>query len=166
MTTLLCFRSRVAGFPVFGEGAFPDRFAAIRPGVTRIARRAAADMEIAEARPTAHLLHEWRKDVKYLRHHMEIVQPVWEELFGAVAGRLEQLGDLLGDDHDLAVLGGLIATRPDLVPDERWRDRVLGAVEARRSQLQTEAFSLGDTVLGAPDDLIDRVGAAWEHARA
>lgn len=166
VTTLLAFRSRVARFPVVGEGAFPDRFASIRPGLARIARRAAADMEVAEARPTAHLLHEWRKDVKYLRHHMEIVQPVWEELFGALAGRFQELGDVLGDEHDLAVVESLVDTQPDLVPDERWRDRVLSAVEERRRRLQVEAFSLGHTVLGAPDDLVDRVGAAWEHARA
>ncbi len=97
---------------------------------------------------------------------MEIVQPVWEELFGAVAGRLQELGDVLGDEHDLAVLESLVDTQPDLVPDERWRDRVLGAVEERRRRLQSEAFSLGHTVLGAPDDLVDRVEAAWEHARA
>jgi CHAD domain-containing protein len=166
VTTLLAFRSRVARFPVVGDGAFPDRFSSVRPGLVRIARRAAADMAVAEARPTAHLLHEWRKDVKYLRHHMEVVQPVWEELFGAVAVRLQALGDVLGDEHDLATLEALVDTQPDLVPDERWRHRVLGAVEERRRRLQVEAFSLGHTVLGAPDDLVDRVEAAWEHARA
>jgi CHAD domain-containing protein len=166
VTTLLAFRSRVARFPVVGDGAFPDTFSSVRPGLARIARRAAADMAVAEARPTAHLLHEWRKDVKYLRHHMEVVQPVWEDLFGALAGRFQALGDVLGDEHDLATLEAIVDTQPDLIPNERWRHRVLGAVEERRRRLQVEAFSLGHTVLGAPDDLVDRVEAAWEHARA
>ncbi|MBA2338600.1 MAG: CHAD domain-containing protein [Acidimicrobiia bacterium] len=166
VTTLLCFRARVARFPVVGDGAFPDRFASIRPGLMRIARRAAGGMAEAQVLPTAHRLHEWRKDVKYLRHHVEVTQPMWPDLLGAVAQRLAELGDVLGDDHDRAQLGRLIATDHTLVPDERSRRRLLGAIEGRRAILQTEAFALGGSILSpSPDPLVDRVEAAWGYCR-
>lgn len=166
LTTLLSFRSRVAAFPVVGDGAFPDRFSALRPGLLRVARRATEGMEAAGDRPEAHRLHEWRKQVKYLRHQLEVVQPVWEDLLGAVTARLDALGDLLGDDHDLAELGALVARDAELVPDEQWRHGVLTAIERRRHRLQTDAFAMGRSVLGSPRALVDRVEAAWGYARA
>ncbi|MDQ3783153.1 MAG: CHAD domain-containing protein [Actinomycetota bacterium] len=166
VTTLLCFRARVSRFPVVGDGAFPDRFASIRPGMLRIARRAAAGMEEAQVLPTAHRLHEWRKDVKYLRHHIEVLEPMWPDLLAAVAQRLTELGDVLGDEHDRAQLGRLIATDHTLVPDERSRRRLLGAIEGRRATLQTEAFALSASILSpSPDALVDRVEAAWGYRR-
>ena len=166
LTTLLCFRARVDAFPVVGDGAFPDTFGAVRPGFARIARRASNGMATADAVPTAHHLHEWRKNVKYLRHQVEVLQPCWDDLFGAVAERLSLLGDALGDDHDLAELGTLVAGDPTLVPDERWRDRLLTAVEHRRRPLQDEALALGGTVLRSPGTLVDLVEAAWAQARS
>lgn len=167
LTTLLCFRARVARFPVVGDGAFPDRFDSIRPGLLRTARRTRAEMETARSLPTAHHLHQWRKRVKYLRHQVEVLEPAWEDLLGALARRLDSLGSLLGDDHDRAELGRVLATDHTLIPDERSRHRVLVAVERARIDLQAEAFALGGSVLGpSPDAIVDQIGAAWGYWRS
>ncbi len=165
LTTLLCFRARVARHPVVGEGAFPDRFSSVRPGLSRIAGRTGNGMAAAEAHPTTIRLHEWRKSVKYLRHQVEVLGPVWEDLLDAVAGGLDDLGEVLGDDHDLAVLGNEIATDPELVPDETLRYRALAAIERQRRPLQSDAFALGKAVIAHPTSLVDQIGAAWTYAR-
>lgn len=165
LTTLLCFRCRVERFPTEGDDALPDRFGTVRHGLRRTARAAATAMHDALLDPTPEALHEWRKPVKYLRHQVELLEPVDPDRLVPVAKQLDQLGELLGDDHDLAVFGALLADEPDLLPDSESRHAVLATAESRRKHLQAEAFELGSETLGAPDALVDHLEQAWETAR-
>ncbi len=165
LTALGSFACRVRRFPVEGEGAVPDRFDAVRPGLARVANRAARRMRRAETDPTTERLHAWRKDVKYLGYQLELLRPVWKGLLKAISGRLADLGSVLGDDHDLAALAETIRADDTLVPDEGDRERLLKQVAERRRELQREALALGHSVLHDPDALVEQVGAAWEHAR-
>jgi CHAD domain-containing protein len=92
-------------------------------------------------------LHEWRKRVKDLWYQERLLRAVWPPVLKAQAGELSRLGELLGDDHDLAVLrdqltapGGVGA---GLAVD---LDPVLAAVDARRAHLQARALAIGARV--------------------
>jgi CHAD domain-containing protein len=92
-------------------------------------------------------LHEWRKRVKDLWYQERLLRDVWPPVLKAQAGELSRLGELLGDDHDLAVLrdqltapGGVGAgLAVDLEP-------VLAVIDARRAELQAEALAIGTRV--------------------
>jgi hypothetical protein len=49
-------------------------------------------------------LHEWRKRAKDLWYHHRLLKDAWPGPVKAFADEADQLGKLLGDDHDLATL--------------------------------------------------------------
>jgi CHAD domain-containing protein len=82
-------------------------------GVASTYQRAYADMEIAAESGRPRDFHEWRKQTKYLLNQLELLSGL-----GLKSARrrkpLEKLGDLLGRQHDLQVLGDFAAAEmPD-----------------------------------------------------
>lgn len=127
----------------------PHEFSSIATGLGRVYRRSRRAMHIVNESPTDTLLHAWRKRAKYLRHQVEalnVLDPVGLE---ATEARLERLTDLLGEDHDLAVMGtrlnndGLLTRGLDV-------EAILDAIGAIRFQLQSEAVSLGRPLFADP----------------
>jgi len=56
-----------------------------------------------------------------------------------LARRASRLSDVIGDDHDLAVLSEAAAARADAMGDEE-RQSLQTLIERRRSRLQNEAL--------------------------
>jgi CHAD domain-containing protein len=85
-------------------------------------------------------LHEWRKQVKYLVDQLELLKTVFNAKFKVLHRQAHQLGEILGDDHDLGVLlnrlGRYEIDDPSLTKH----------IEKRRSRLQARAFQLGKVV--------------------
>ncbi len=114
-------------------------------GLERTYRRGRADLEGVRRQPgDAGQLHEWRKRVKDLWYQERLLRDAWPELLRAQAHELEELGELLGDDHDLSVLRERL-TAPDGIgaglPLDL--DPVVAAVDHRRAQLQERALAIG-----------------------
>lgn len=164
LTTLLALRSRVAAFGDRGE-SFPDDFSSLRSGMQRVARRSGAEMRRALADPTTEHLHQWRKRVKYVGYHIEVLARVWPELMDAYSQRLKQIGDALGSEHDLAVISEMLEGEPELAPDPAWRGELLARIADRRAELQATAFAAGATVFTAPGRLGGQIGDAWPLGR-
>jgi CHAD domain-containing protein len=123
-------------------------------------------MDLAASQPTAEHFHQWRKRVKYLRHQMEILEPLWPEVVSAHAVSLDNLGELLGDEHDLAVLVQLVADIPSLSGDGMERAMVAALAQHRRRELQRAALTLGmRTYAESPDRFLDRMGIYWKSGR-
>lgn len=74
------------------------------PGLRRIYARGREEMKAILERPSTEGIHAWRKRVKYLWHHCQILTPAWPGPIGALARECDRLADLLGKDHDLAML--------------------------------------------------------------
>jgi hypothetical protein len=60
-----------------------------------------------------------------------------------IARRAHDLSDLIGEDHDLALLAQLANERRDRFPDATAADELAALVERRRAELQREARDLG-----------------------
>ena len=92
----------VAEFP-----DWPDRLAeALVPGLERAYRRGRKRMREAEEEPTTERVHQWRKRAKDHWYHLRLVSDAWPQELEARADEVHRLTDLLGDDHDLAILAG------------------------------------------------------------
>src|SRR5262249_26970638 len=65
-------RKRVKGWP-----DVPNKWSPVGPGLQDVYRRARAAFEDAAADPSVPTLHEWRKQVKYLRYQLEVLRPLW-----------------------------------------------------------------------------------------
>ena len=122
-------------------------------------------MRSAISAPTPEHFHEWRKQVKYLRHQMEIVSPVWPEVVGGLATSLSQLGDVLGDDHDQSELVRLVASLPDLMPDPDERNLLVALSQQRRRELEGAALVMGRRIYaesaGRFTRRLDAYWSAW-----
>ena len=110
-------------------------------------------------------LHNWRKRVKDLWYHERLLAPVCGPTVRAHAKELGRLADLLGDDHDLALLSHeLVQHSPDVPVD---LDAVLNLIDHRRAELQTEATHVGQRLYAEkPKALHRRMRRSWKAGRA
>jgi hypothetical protein len=71
------------------------------------------------------------------------------------------LGDLLGDHHDLAVLRTTVAVAPGDFGKPADIEVLLGLIEQRQAVLAAEAFALGDRLLAEPPKALARRWKAY-----
>lgn len=139
----------------------PNTFASIAPGLERVYRRGRRAARRSAAEPTTALFHEWRKRVKYLRYQMEALTPIWPPVVGAMARSLDDLGETLGEEHDLAVFEQTLESETE--PAGAERDLLLVLARAERTRLQAEARPLGVRLYAEkPSAFVTRVGAYWD----
>lgn len=117
--------------------------------------------------------HEWRKAVKYHGYHIRLLAEVWPEGLDRRRELVEQLGALLGEDHDLALFGEVLRREPACFDDERDREVLLGLVEQRQQALRTLARPLGRKLFAEKPRAFERrlrrywrVWRSTEEARA
>ena len=98
-------------------------------------------------------LHVWRKRVKELRYAAETLdrggkayKPVRR-----VARRADRLGEMLGEEHDLALLEARVRERSRAFAGERKvRKRLLRLIAARRRKLRKRALREGERLYRRP----------------
>jgi CHAD domain-containing protein len=144
-------RARVDDWDLSGAKPSP-----LRKGLRRAYARGRAEFERALGDPSDERLHEWRKRVKDLRYQQQLLRPAWPELLGTQAKAAKQLADLLGDDHDLAMLDSRIGEDGGSILEE---EALHALVADRRSDLQAQAFDLGRRVYAeSPKRFTARIG--------
>jgi CHAD domain-containing protein len=138
---------------------------ALEPGLLRTYRRGRAAFDRARSEPAMENLHEWRKRTKDLWYHLRMLKPVSPGIVGGQADEAHMLADLLGDDHDLAVLRETLETRAgELVVD---LDAVLDLIDHRREQLQAEAMIVGQRLYAErPKAFAGRLHHYWKASQA
>jgi CHAD domain-containing protein len=155
-------RVRSASWKYDSEG-----FQALRPGLERIYRRGRRSMRAAADEPSDAHLHEWRKRAKDLWHALQILRPAAPKRMRARAKRAHRLSDLLGDDHDLAVLREHVAQADVAFGQEATRAALLSVIDRRRASLQRQAFKLGARVYGRrPKRFARSVARGWQKRAA
>src|SRR5215470_9927811 len=123
-----------------------DTWSSVGEGVQRVYRRARRAFAAARQTPTVEHLHEWRKQSKYLRHQLELLRPLKPAVLGPLASRTDRLGEILGDDHDLAMLRREVAGDPERFGGAHAIAPLLGRTIFRR----------------APDDFVRRLHGYWK----
>lgn len=119
-------------------------------------------MGTAASVQSAHNFHWWRKRVKYLRHQMELLRPMFPEVLEGYIAALDHLGELLGEEHDLAELVALLAEHPELCSDDAELTLMVALAEHRRTELQIKALAIGRKVYAeSPKAFGDRMAAYW-----
>ena len=168
VTALGTSRRRFTAWTVDGDGpeAVPDRFGSIAGGIHRVYRRSRSRMRTAYRDPSDEAFHAWRKQVKRARYHMEALEPVEPEVVGGLARSFFVLGEMLGQEHDLAQLRMGIGADQRLVPDAADRRLLVALIGQEQGRLREAAGLLGEQVLAEPpDDFVRRIRAYWSAAR-
>lgn len=137
---------------------------AIDGGLTRTYKRGTEAFRQARRHPDDATLHAWRKRAKDLWYELRLLAPACGEAVHGGAKDAHRLADLLGDDHDLAVLRRALGRVGADVPADV--DAVLGLLEHRRGELQAEAMLVGARVYAeTPKAFRRRLHRTWQAGR-
>ncbi len=141
-------------------------FGALESGLVAAYRNARRSVAAARRRPDAKRLHELRKWVKNHRYHLDLLHALWPGPFIAWVESAGQLGELLGQHHDIDVLLETLRNSPADGVDpgmcQRLADNVVGDADA----LKVEAFALAARLLAEkPSRFRARMLSYWQAWR-
>jgi CHAD domain-containing protein len=132
-------------------------------GLKRVYRSGRDSFTEARQGPSLANLHEWRKQVKYLWHQLQVLRPMRPAVMEELARQAHDLADSLGDDHDLAVLRARLQEKPGRFPEQPVA-ALVGLIDRRRGELQEQALALGRRLYQErPKQFAGRLKGYW-HA--
>lgn len=138
---------------------------ALEAGLERSYRRGRRAMRRADDERSLERMHAWRKRAKDLWYQERLLSAVCGPAIRGQAKDLHRLSDLLGDDHDLGVLGTRLTD--DALHVAADVDGIVGLVTHRQAELQAEALHLGSRIYAEkPAAFVHRMRRAWEAGRA
>ncbi|HYM45016.1 MAG TPA: CHAD domain-containing protein [Solirubrobacteraceae bacterium] len=170
---LSALRDRVASWTL------PDRPVGklVDSGLVRVYREGRVRFGRAAARkPSPTALHRWRKHVKDLRYVAEVLDvqsapdadaaratTSGDGRLAKLARRADALGELLGEEHDLALLAELARTDKRLQRRKRARRALLRTIARRRARLRERALRAGGRLYARkPKRFVRRMRASYQ----
>jgi CHAD domain-containing protein len=141
-----------------------DGWKALESGLFCSYKRGRQAFEQAREHPSTENLHQWRKRTKDLWYHLRMLKPVSPGILTGHADEAHELADLLGDDHDLAVLHSRLERGASQLPVDL--DCVLELIDHRQEQLQAQAFQVGERLYAEPPKaFLWRLHRYWKASR-
>jgi len=142
-------------------------FAVLEGGLRRTYGNARTVLAEAYRTQSDEAFHELRKSVQQHWRHMLLVSRCWPEACAVRACAARDLSQILGDDHDLAMLMQFIAPLPARALKTVDKRRIDAAARARQKELRGRARYLAELLLAEePREFCRRVGAYWKMAKA
>ena len=137
----------------------------LRSGLKAGYKKARRALAVARRDPTDANLHELRKTVKDLWYHLRLLRGKGPAPVAALTKQLRDLGQKLGDDHDLGMLLAARADNP--LPNPADWEKLEKAVASRRPRLQRAALRLASkTLIRKPGTFTDFVVGRWKSWRS
>jgi len=137
-------------------------FAMLEEGLEKTYSRGRRSMKQAFARPSTESFHEWRKHIKYHWYHCRLLQGIWKDSMKTRGAAARELSELLGDDHDLAMLAATLMSESIAEPNTGGSS-IHALIQQRRTELQTQARALGSRMYAEkPAAFTDRMHAYWK----
>lgn len=137
-------------------------WAALAPGFRASYRRARRAFDRASSHPSAERLHAFRTPAKRHLYQVELLERAWEGPLRAQRQELAELGELLGDHHDLSLLREALSGRAELAAE---RAALEAAMDARLRKLERSALGLsGHCFAERPGAITRRFGAYFRES--
>ena len=154
-------RSRITGWTLAA-----DDWAALGPGLMHTLIHARAALERIGGSHAPGLHHELRKQVKYHWHHLRLLRPLAPNKFKRRAELASELGDRLGDQHDLATLEAALRGDRAAIGSEHEAEALEAVARHERVSLEEQSLRLARQLLeeGA-ESLTEQFGAQWKTWR-
>ena len=153
-----CALARVSDWRIDLEG-----WDAMETGLRRVYRTGHRALSMAVESPSVANLHEWRKQVKYLWHVLQLLEAAWTGSEGELGDQFHQLSRLLGEDHDLAILRQTLAADPLVYGGQRFLKNLFVDIDRLRADFEQQAFALGRQLYKAPPKVFtEKIGSYWK----
>jgi CHAD domain-containing protein len=121
-----------------------DGSKAMADGLEKLYRRGRKAGKRAAETPTTERLHKWRRTTKELWSALRLLRTFDDKHLDCLTKAARDLGELLGDDHDLAVLGdGLGHEQVSVKLGKQPIEHINQVIAAERKRLQRKAWKLG-----------------------
>lgn len=147
-------RDRAEGWELKASG-----WAALGPGLALTYGRGRAAMAVAQETGIDEDFHDFRKRVKDHGYQVRLLAPVWPVLMDPYAALLEDLGEVLGDQHNLVAFAPIVAASE---MKTEAREALADLVTEERHRLETRALIIGARVFAEkPAAMARRLGAWW-----
>jgi CHAD domain-containing protein len=154
-------RERVPTWP-----SMSDELAALHRGLRPSYREGRRGLATVKREPSARNFHEWRKPVKVLWYHLQLIAPCWPEIIDAFAHEFHHLSDCLNANHDLAVLRQA-AHGPEVKARPHELEALTALIDERCAELEAEASRLGERLYAEESGMfVTRVERYWKVWRA
>lgn len=129
--------------------------------------KALAALAGCEEHADAEVFHELRKSGQTYWMHLSLLRDIWPSAMRAKQAEAKLLVDLLGHEHDLSVLTGLVNENPGLFGDGDTLALILGAIITRQQALRIEALDKAHQVFAdSAENEADLIALLWERAAA
>lgn len=150
-----------------GEWTFRDpALDVLREGLARQYAQARERRDAALRHPDPERLHAWRRAVKYHWYHCRLLGAGSPQVLARRCDELDELGECLGDEHDLAVLAGTLSQAAAELP-EKTIHRVARLAAKHGAALRARAFAIAAPLLSESErKLAKRLVRGWSGAEA
>lgn len=102
-------------------------------------------------------LHALRSRVKQHWYHARLMAQIWPEMLAPQIACADRLGEMLGEHHDLCLLGAALPEALDAA-----RAKPLAAViDARKTRLEVEGYALADRLFSEDPASLARRWGGW-----
>ena len=140
---------------------------AIGPGLKETYKKARDAMQAAAQEPTTEKLHEWRKRSKYLWHQLHALDVIAPPLLSALVERTHHITQLLGDDHDLAMLRERTRGQVGDFGGQKMVESLSAAIDRRREDLKRQALAAGRQLFAPkPSQFAGQLKDYWQAWRS
>lgn len=144
-----------------------DEFAVVAATLEKDYRKARRAFERAYRLDEDEEFHEWRKYVQRHWRQLVLVAPSWPRAIRPHVALARQLSEVLGEDHDLSVLAGIVKAHGDELGASDAVEAYLSLCRTRQTELRRLAHDLGARLLAEkPSSLSRRVSAYWATAES
>ena len=140
----------------------PSGFSPLGDGLLVTYRRGHHGLRRAHKKTKDRRMHEWRKAVKYLWYQVRLVEQAAPSILEPLKERLDDLGDALGDDHDLTVLIERLDRDPHAYGSRKAVKHARRLARKQQRKLRRRAFRLGESLYAEDDEaFVARIEAYW-----
>ncbi len=149
----------------FEKIAFKTRgFEALSAGVEDTYRAGRRNFARAYKRPSDDAFHDLRKAVQWHWRQMSLISRAWPEYFEVRITTARQLAEILGEDHDLAMLEAEVRKQSLQLPEDAGPIEHL--IHLRKDELRQAAYPYAERLfVERPGDFARRISAYWTSAR-
>jgi CHAD domain-containing protein len=139
-------------------------FAALEAGLEKSYRQARTSMKVAYSEPSDETFHTLRKSVQWHWRQMSLLARAWPGEFAVRVDAARELSQILGDDHDLAMLIGATAKAENMSYDDK--EAIITVCLRKQQALRAAAeYRVERLFAESPKAFMKRMGAYWKFAR-
>lgn len=139
-----------------------NEFDAIRKGIRRVYSRGYRFLRIVQKKYEEEQFHEYRKNTKYLLHHMELIQPVYPKLIRAYSSTIDKHTQLLGNTRDYVRLESFIRERSHGKRISSGDRKMLQGISSRREEMMQKILAKASRIYAEkPGEFIKRLDSYW-----